>query len=556
MRARVLTTLLALVWAGAMGACATVPTALVPSQAPAARPRTGRGGPTLTVAVSSDFPTLDPATAQDTESISAVQLMYEPLFSYGSGGRLVGRLASSWHWNRTGTRLTVGLNPRAHFADGSPVTAGDVVFSLDRMLARATGAPRAASFSALVGFAALRAGKPHLAQGITAAGRDVVVFRLTHPLPYLPDLLALPSASIVEQSVVAKAPATPAWWFQHSAGSGPYVLGSSNPGASLVLRRAAHYWRSGRGGGAEGPFVRVEFRIISSPAQQLRQFAAGRLDVLSSVSPQRLASVALPPGSRLWQGSDLGLAYLGFDTAKPPFDNVLMRRAVAYALHKRAILAAAGGQGQVAAGMLPPGIPGYNPRLAPYPYDPARARALFRLAGGKPGLPVTLLTISAGGTVQQATTDASAALIARELDAVGFQATVQKDSWAAYYRDRAAGRGNLFQAQWLADYPDPQDFMFNLLDSAANDTSSASFWSNAAFDRAEARAARMVDATARAAAYQALDALVASRLPILPEFYTQTALLVQPAVSPQSFHVLLDPPLLPQLDRLRLLPPA
>jgi len=514
-------------------------------------------GGTLTVAVSSDFPTLDPATAQDTESISAIQLMYEPLFSYGTGGRLVGRLAASWHWNAAATTLTVDIAPAARFADGTAVTSADVAFSLDRMLAKSTGSPHALSFSALVGFSEIRAGKPWLSTGIQEMGSHTVVFNLKHPVPYLPELLAMPSASVVEQRLVQGAPSGAAWWFQHSAGSGPYALASSTPGQSLDLKPSPHYWRSGAtvDGHPEGPFATVEFRIVTSPAEQARLFAAGRLDMLSNVSPQQLAGLTPPPaGSRLWESSDLGLAYLGFNVAKAPFDNPLMRRAVAYALNKQALLAAAGGQGQVAGGMLPPGIPGYDPALAPYPYDPARARALFAQAGGKPGLAVQILTISAGGTVQQAVTDAAAESVARDLDAIGFQVTVLKDTWQEYYRDLASGRANLFQAQWLADYPDPQDFMFNLLDSAAIGAGNASFYSSPTFDAAQARAAAMVDPAARAAAYKSLDDRVARDLPILPEFYTESAVLVQPWVAPQNFGVFLSPPLLPQLDRVWLLP--
>lgn len=520
-------------------------------------PDAPHAGGTLTVAVSSDFPTLDPAVAQDTESISAIQLIYEPLFSYGPNGVLQGRLASAWSWNAAGTTLTVHLNPQARFADGTPVTAADVAFSLDRMLAKTTDSPHAPSFSALVGFAALRAGKPALSTGIEQVDAETLVFNLKHPVPYLPELLAMPSASIVEQRVVAAAPAGSGWWFQHSAGSGPYVLSGSTPGQSLDLRPTPHYWRSGLpvGGHPEGPFASVQFRIVPSPAEQARLFAAGRLDVLSSVAPQQLASLTPPPaGSHLWEASDLGLAYLGFNVARPPFDNPLLRRAVAYALNKQALLAAAGGQGQLAGGLLPPGIPGYDPALQPYPYDPTKARALFQQAGATPGLAVQILTIAAGGTVQQAITDAVAESVARDLDAVGFQATVLKDTWQEYYRDLAAGRANLFQAQWLADYPDPQDFMFNLLDSAAIGAGNASFYSNPAFDAAEAAAAATENAAARAAAYRALDDQMARQLPILPEFYTETAVLVQRWVAPQSFGVFLSPPMLPQLDRVWLLP--
>ena len=495
----------------------------------------------LTVAVPGDFPTLDPAVAQDTESISAVQLLYQPLFSYGAGGRLRGLLAGSWSWNHARTTLTVRVVAGARFSDGRPVAPADVVYSLARMLRRGTHAPEAQAFAALHGFAALRAGKP--ARGIAVAGKHRVVFRLRQPVADFRALLALPSTAVVERrrALVATGPA---WWFQHSVGSGPYVLGSSLPGHSLTLLPNTRYWRRA------APRLPVRFEIMSAPAQQLGAFDAGRVAILPAPATRALLSARLPAGSRILVGPDLGVAYLGFNTAKPPFSNPLLRRAVALALHKRRLLAASGGAGRVAAGLLPPGIAGYDPALRPYPYDPGAARALLRSAGVQRPLAVQLLTIQAGGTQQAGMTDAVAGEIARELDAVGFKVAVQQDSWAQYYQGLRSGQANLFQAVWLADYRSPQDFFFNLLSPQTVGAGNASFYRNKGFDAALARASTR-RGKAATAAYRALNVQAYRHLPMLPEFYTSTAVLVQPWVHPAAFRVFLDPPLMPRLQRVQ-----
>ncbi len=521
----------------------------------------GHAGGTITVAVAGDFPTLDPARAADTQSVSATQLMYQSLFSYNTGGVLVGRLASSWRWSSDGLTLTVRLNHAARFADGRPVTSADVAFSLDRMLQAGSGAPEAASFSVLRGFAALRAGRPWLSTGIVQRGASEIVFHLRRPAPYLPELLALPSAAVVERGVVmaaGAAAAQPSWWLQHSAGSGPYVLGHLVPGQALWLYRNRRYWRRGaRVAGAQvGPFARVEFMVVSSPASQLSLFRSGSLDVIDPLSPGEAAQLGTPAqGARVLEGSVLGVSYLGFNTAKTPFDNRLVRLAAAYALNKRAILAAAGGQGEMAAGLLPPGVAGYDGYLRPYPYDPATATRLLAQAHLRTPVPVTLLTIAASGTVQQAGSDAVAATVAQELDAAGFQVTIQSVPWTAYYQDLSSGSANLFQGEWMADYPDAQDFFFNLLNSASIGAGNATFFSNSAFDRLDASAAATVDPALRAQRFARLDALAYARLPLLPEFYDVSAVLVQPWVHPATLGVFLAPPLMPQLERVWLSPP-
>ncbi len=517
--------------------------------------------PPITVAVAGDFPTLDPAQAADTESVSATQLMYQSLFSYNAAGQLVGLLAARWSWSSHHRRLTVWLNHRARFADGRPVTAADVAFSLDRMLREGSGAPEAASFSVLRGFAALRAGRPWQSTGIVQRGAAEIIFHLRRPAPYLPELLALPSAAVVERGVVLAAGAAAdqaSWWLSHSAGSGPYVLGRLIPGQSLWLDPNPHYWRRGVrvDGERVGPFAPVEFLVVSSPAEQMRLFRSGRLDVIDPLSPTQAAALGtLPQGARLLQGNLLAVSYLGFNTAKPPFDRRLARLAAAYALNKPLLLAAAGGEGELAAGLLPPGVPGYDGRLRPYPYDPALARQLLRAAGVPPGTGVTLLTIAADGTVQQPIADAVALEAARELDAVGLQVSVQAVPWATYYQDLAAGEANLFQGEWVADYPDAQDFFFNLLSRAAIGADNGTFFSDAAFDRQEAAAASTLQPALRAERFERLDAVVYARLPLLPEFYDTGAVLVQPWVHPSTLSVFLAPPLMPRLERVWLTAP-
>lgn len=527
-----------------------------PTAAPAVPPQAPSSHNTLIVAVSADFPTLDPAQARDTESISAIQLLDQPLFTYGATGAITGLLANRWQWSGGGTVLTVHLNPRATFADGTPVMASDVVFSLERLVAAATGSPHAAVLQDLRGYAQLRSGGA--APGIQAIGARTIVFRLRRPEGFFPEILAMPCTAILEASAVqGAAAANPSWWLAHSVGSGPYSLGAWVAGQSLTLDPVSQYWRQGArlSTGTEGPFAPVEFRIISSASQQARLFAAGAVDVLAPADPAAFAPGLPPAGSHLLVRGNDGVAFLGFNTTAPPFNSTRMRLAVAHAINMSAVAAAAGAEA-TAGGLVPPGVPGYDAGLSAYAYDPAAARALVAAAGPGVNLSVTLLTIAAGGTAQEGANEGATQVIAHDLDQVGFQVTIRQDTWQQYYRDLAAGRGNLFEGTWLADYPDPQDFIANLLGPGAPGQGARGF-TGAVFTHA-LKVADAASGAARLSAFAAVQKAIRQEAPILPEFYTQSAVLLQPWVQPDTFSVFLRAPLLPQLDRVWLtgVPPA
>ena len=526
------------------GGCGPVSSAALANNAAPALARS-----TLVVAVSSNFPTLDPTQARDTESVSAIQLLDEPLFTYNKAGQVEGLLASRWTWSGGGTVLTVQINPAATFADGKPVLASDVVFSLSRLVARSTNSPHASVLSDLQGYEQLRAGQA--APGLQATGARTVVFRLQRPITYLPEILAMPCAAVVEaQAVSAGGASQSQWWLQHSVGSGPYELSTSVPGTSLLLKPNPHYWRQGvqTSGGPEGPFAPVEFRIVSQAGEQAQLFDAGQIDVLAPADTAAFSGGLPPAGSRLLEQGNEGLAFLGFNTTTAPFNNPVLRQVVAYAINMQALTAAAG-SGAPAAGLVPPGVPSYDAALQPNPYDPKKARALFAESGASVGLPITLLTIAASGTVQQGVSDSATSVIAQDLNAVGFAVTVRSDTWQQYYRDLAAGRENLFEGTWLADYPDPHDFVASLLGPGAPGQGSAGF-TGTKYLQAMALVHAAKDAAARVAAYERVQQAVLQEVPILPEFYTQSTVLLQPWVHPASFSVFLRAPLMPQLDRV------
>lgn len=515
-------------------------------------------GGTITTAFSSDMPTLDPNAANDVETISATQLLYEPLITYQpTSARLMPGLADRWSWSNGNRRLTLDLDPRAHFADGTPVTSADVLFSLERMIDPKEKAPYASFFSDVVGYHAFVKGTAATISGLTAPNAATVRIRLRTPEVFFLNVLALPSTSVVERSRVEAAPGGEFgdWWATHSYGSGPYVLGRWVKGQKLVLEANPDYWRKGQktASGIEfGPFAqRIVFQLQVKGPEQVLEFEKGELDYLAEPLPSSAyLQVMRSPKWRADYRSQpqVSVFYTGMNVQMPPFDNRTVRQAVADAIDKRRILQVLNGRGQLAGSVLPPLVPGYDAALKPYPYDPQQAKALLAQAGFKPAAPIPYYVPQIDVMTK------AAAVVQADLQAVGIPTVIREEPWDVFLKDVSTpGKAPLMQLGWIEDYPDPQDFVYNLFNSASavaggNNTS---FYKNPELDHLEALADADTNVASRLADYRRIQQIIYHDVPVVPEFYPTNDTLVQPWLNDQgSIALLLHPVMQPQLDKV------
>lgn len=517
-------------------------------------------GGTITTAFSSGMPTLDPNAANDAESIAATQLMYEPLLTYRpTSAQLMAGLADKWTWSNGNKTLTVHLDPRARFADGTPVTASDVVFSFERMINPREKAPYATSFSDIVGYNGFVKGTATSLSGLVAVGGSTVRFELKTPQVFFLNLLALPSASIVEKSGVeaAKGGEFGNWWATQSFGSGPYVLDQWSQGQRLTLKANTGYWRKGektKGGIEFGPFAaRVVFQLQVGGTQQVLEFKKGELDYLAEPVPSSQYLQILH--SRQWRADyhsqpQDAVFYTGMNVQMAPFNKLAVRQAVADAIDKRRILQVLGNRGVIAGSILPPLMPGYDRALAPYPYDPARARKLLAQAGydgatAKP-IPYYVPDISV--------MEKSAAVVQQDLAAVGIRTVLRREKWDVFLKDASTpDTAPLVQLGWIQDYPDPQDFIYNLFNSASAvpGGNNASFYENKQLDHLEAVADADTNVATRLADYRQIQQIVHHDVPVVPEFYPTIDTLVQPWLDDQGhISLLLHPVMQAQLGKV------
>jgi oligopeptide transport system substrate-binding protein len=383
------------------------------------------------------------------------------------------------------------------------LTAADVVRSWFRIIDPAHPSPLVSLMGDVAGALAYARGASadKAAVGLAADGNDVVV-RLDRPATDFPSIVASPTFAIVPPGINAGPAALAAG--DTFVGSGGYVLSASTATKS-TLKANDHYW-------AGLPAIgTVELVHDIAGRSSVTAFEAGDLD-LTAVSPFDATWLAYDGtlGPQLRRSDQLSLHYYGFDTSRPPFDDVRVRQAFARAVDWRRLIALRStGIATPATGMVPPGIPGRSTTDFLPALDPAGARSLLSAAGYPGGKGFPTVTLLGGGAEDRAV----AAEIKREL---GVTVSIEIEGQGLFQR-LVSHPPSIFSMGWVADYPGPNDFLGILLGKGASNNYGR--WSSPAFDKAVADALAARDPTAARTAFDTAEGIIRDEAPTIPLTY-------------------------------------
>ncbi len=447
--------------------------------------------------------TLDPAREGDAGSAAITAQLYESLTAFDPGLVLRPALAASWEVGDGGRRIVFHLRDGLTFSDGTPLTGEDVVRSWLRLIDPASPSPLASLMAEVEGAAAYMRGEIGASGvGLAADGNDVDV-RLARPTDFV-SVVASPSFGIVPPSVGGEPLALGSGMF---VGSGAYRLEEATDSA-LVLVANERYWA----GPAPIRTVRLVFDI--SGRSPVEVFANGELDY-ADISPFDAAWIAYDAelGSQLRSVPTLATDYYGFDTRRPPFDDVRVRRAFAMAVDWRRIVElAAPGRATPATSMVPLGIPGRpNTDVAPA-HDAEAARDLLAEAGFPAGRGFPTVTLLSAGY------EYDDAVVGELRDVLGIDVRAETMPSDQYFARLSADPPAFWSLSWIADYPSPNDFLGVLLGS--DSSSNYSRWRSPEFDAAIADATATTDPAASRAAYERAEAIVQRDVPVVPASYS------------------------------------
>jgi peptide/nickel transport system substrate-binding protein len=363
----------------------------------------------VTVGLQLEPPHLDPTSA----AAGAIdQVLYSNVFEgltrFSSDGSVVPGLAESWEISEDGKTYTFKLRRGVSFHDGTALDAGDVVFSLDRARAEDSTNAQKALFANI--------------ETVSAVDDSAVTVTLAKPQGNFLFNMAWGDAVIVAPESIEGIKSNP-------VGTGAFTFTDWKQGDSITLTRNEGYW------GEAAKLDGATFKFISDPTAAFAAMMAEDIDAFYGYpAPENLAQFEANPRFTVLAGNTEGETILAINNKLPPFDNKLVRQAVAHAIDRSAIIdGAMFGYGTPIGSHFAPHHPAYVDLTGNSLYDPEKAKALLAEAGFEDGFSTTLKLpppsyARRGGEI-----------IAAQLREVGIETEITNLEWAQWLEQAFKG---------------------------------------------------------------------------------------------------------------------
>lgn len=402
----------------------------------------------LIAAIAGEPDQLDPHKTTAYFSFEVLENVFDTLVEPDANLEMRPALAESWEVSPDQRVWTFHLRRGVTFHDGSPFTADDVVYSYRRIIDEELA--NVDKFSAVTDVTAL----------------DPATVRITVKQP-TPNLLTN-LGGFKGMAIVSRANVESGQIATHPIGTGPFSFAAATSGDSITLKANPTYW-----GGA--PKVSgVTFRFISEPSTALSALQAGEVDWTDSIPPQRVSQLRDDESLRLTVTPSNDYWYMALNEAKPPWNDVRVRQAIAYAIDRDAIVAATS-YGTAAENQLaiPEGNPWYT-RYDKYSYDIDKAKSLLAEANARPTSLDMLVTTEYPETVT------AAQIVADNLAPLGITVDIRTVDFATWLDEQNNGNFDMLMLGWLGSI-DPDDFYY--AQHHTDGTSNAQKFSNPEVDR-------------------------------------------------------------------------
>ena len=440
-----------------------------------------------------ELQTLDPAQSVTISDFRILANMYEGLLHYKDGSLEVEPgLATSWTVSPDGKTYTFKLREGVKFHDGTPFNADAVKFNLDRVTDKNHPYANTGPFPFIFLLGPIE--RTEVIDPMTVA--------IHLSAPYAPMLTMLASAV---GGLVGISPAAVMKYgkefSRHGGGTGPFKFKLWESSQRFVLEANKDYW-----GGAP-KLDGLVFRPIIDENARVSEMLSGGTDLTIEVPPDNVANFKDPtkftyyeqPGPHLW--------YLLLNTKEKPFDDKRVRQAANYAINKDAMVnQILKGTATVAAGPTPAAFTwAHDNELKPYPYDPAKAKALLAEAGYPNGVDVTFYVTESGSGMLSPILMGTA--IQADLQAVGIRAKIETYEWNTFLGKiipGMEGKAQIAELSFMTQDPDMHPFLALRTGAPVN----SGYYSNKDVDALIDQGRAIADPAARAPVYKKMQAIL------------------------------------------------
>ncbi|MBV8770986.1 MAG: ABC transporter substrate-binding protein, partial [Deltaproteobacteria bacterium] len=473
----------------------------------------------LHLASRDDVPTLDPVAGYDTASWGFEQMLFDTLVRYSdSGVDLVPDAAIGWESSADARTFTLHLRHNIRFSTGRPLTSDDFKFEIERVLDPANNSQGIEYYRGITGAEQYSRGEAKTVAGIETLDRWTIIFHLTTPDPIFLAKLAMPFAAAVPREIVERYGRE---FSRNAVGSGPFMLKEWKSGQRIVLVRNRYYFAVGI------PHLDavVEQMGVDDNLEWLK-YETGAIDI-AAIPPAEFPYVMKTPRLKSLTLKLITLAtdYLGMNCQMPPFTDVRVRRAFNYAINKDKLIAVFNRRGVAASGILPPGLPGYDPGIRGYAYNPAKARQLLEQAGITSEF-VAQLWIRADETQMML-----AQSIQQDLALVGIHLLLKPVAWPPLLEAiRQPGTVELALSGWEADFPDPENFLEVLFARKQWGANNNSFYYDPKVDALFGEAGHLTNMKQRYSIYDEAEKIIVADAPWAFLYYPVAYAIRQPWV--------------------------
>ncbi|HEY6132268.1 MAG TPA: peptide ABC transporter substrate-binding protein [Halioglobus sp.] len=437
-------------------------------------------------------------------------------------------VAQRWDVSDDGLTITFYLNPAARWSNGDPMTATDYVWSWQRALSPSMGNQYAYMLYPLDNAEAFATGKlqDFTRVGVKALDDHTLQVRLNTPTPYFLQLMDHDSTFAVHRPTIERHGAstarfTPWTRVENLVGNGAFRLRDWQLNRRITVEKSDTYWDRDR--------VRLN-GIVFYPTENIsseeRMFRVGQLHYTQTVPLDKIPVYRAMNNSPYVNAPYLGTYFYLLNTARPPLDDVRVRRALSLAVDReRLINSVMHGSTVPAYSITPPGALGYQPPK-PFGHDVQRARALLAQAGypngeGWPGLELTYNTSESHLKV-------AVALQQMWQDALNIRVTLANQEWKVYLDSIDQMNFQMARRGWIGDYVDPNNFLDLFLCGGGNNNTG--FCDSQYDEWIQRQAPRATSREERYAIFRAAETRLMEQMPIIPIYTYTSNHLIHPSV--------------------------